>query len=146
MEPSKKLKAEAKELGIPGYWRYSKEKLLELVSAKKPKDVPAKLAVAKTPAPAKPKAQSKLAAKPSPKPTPKDPVKPTVKAEPVASKPPAPPKDNKAEIFKRISECNELIAAERELIKGPKSVYHYSMLDRALVSLKDVTVYLGKIK
>ena len=127
MDPSKKLKAEAKDLGISGYWRYSKEKLLELVAAKKPKD-----------AQDKPEEATKPSVKPS--------AKPEVKAASVSPKPPSPSKGNKAKILKHIATCNKLIEAERKLIKGPKSVYHYSMLDRSLVSLKDVTTYLAKIQ
>ena len=127
MALSKKLKEEAKALGIPNYWSYGEKKLKELIKAKQPKNKPApKNAPAKS------------------KPATKTPVKPAV------TKPAAPsqekPKDNKAEILKHITACNDLIAAERKLIKGPKSVQHYSMLDRSLASLKDVTNYLAKIQ
>lgn len=110
MAPSKKLKAEAKELGIPNYWRYGEPKLKELIAAKKPKSTPAKPKVAAK--------STKLAKK----------------------------KDNKTQILDHIAKCNTLIESERKLIKGPKSAQHYSMLDRSLASLKDVTLYLSKIQ
>lgn len=71
-----------------------------------------------------------------------------VKSTPAKPKTPAQPKkvDNKKEILKHITACNKLIEDERKLIKGSKSAYHYSMLDRSLVSLKDVSLYLGKIQ
>lgn len=124
MALSKKLKSQAKELGIPHYWNYGKKKLEELVAAKQPK------ATAK-------------ASKPKPKT--KTPDKPKAIVKPV-SKPVVKKKDNKAEVLDHIAKCNALIEAERKLIKGPKSVQHYSMLDRSLTSLRDVTRYLAKIQ
>ena len=73
--------------------------------------------------------------------------KPAAKAK--VAKPKAPvvkKKDNKAQILDYIAKCNTLIESERKLIKGPKSAQHYSMLDRSLASLKDVTHYLSKIQ
>ena len=116
MAPSKKLKEEAKALGIPYYWNYGSQKLKELILAKQPKNKPSTKA--------KPKATKKPVSKPA-----------------VAKK-----KDNKAQILEHIAKCNALIAEERKLIKGSKSVHHYSMLDRSLSSLKDVTTYLAKIQ
>lgn len=124
MALSKKLKEEAKALGIPHYWNYGEKKLKELVAAKQPK------ATAKA---SKPASEAKSSAKPktvsNPNPA------------PVAKK-----KDNKVQILEHIAACNALIAGERKFIKGPKSVQHYSMLDRSLSSLKDVTTYLAKIQ
>ena len=133
----KKLKEEAKALKIPNYWSYGEKKLEELIAAKKPKNTPAKPKAAKKSAPVKPKVS---------KPATKAPVKPAVKAKSSNPKPPAPLKNNKSEILKHITAINKLIAAERKLIKGPKSAQHYFMLDRSLVSLKDVTNYLAKIQ
>ena len=118
MEPSKKLKEEAKELKIPHYWNYSKENLLKLVLEAKRSKVksPAKPAVPRPPvkAQAKPKAQ----------------VKNT---------------DNKKEILDHITKCNILIVAEKKNLKGPKAQHYTFLLNRALVDLKKLSDCLSKI-
>lgn len=127
MALSKKLKEQAKALKIPNYWNYGEKKLRELVKSKQPKSV------AKKTVSAKPKV--------------KTPAKPKIAVKPKSTAPAKPKKaDNKKEILKHITACNKLIEDERKLIKGAKSTYHYSMLDRSLASLKDVTLYLGKIQ
>ncbi len=129
MALSKKLKEEAKALGIPNYWSYGEKKLKELIKAKQPKNKPA---------PKNAPAKSKPAIK-----TPVKPAKPKVAEK---SKPPSSPKDNKAEILKHVTAINDLIATERKLLQGTKAQYHGAMLDRVLVSLKDITMYMGKIR
>ena len=121
MAVSKKLKEEAKALGIPRYWNYGSQKLKDLILAKQPKNPPIPKNAVK--APAKPKAAAKPVSKPAVK-----------------------KKDNKAEILAHITKCNALIAEERKTLKGPKAVHHGFMLDRALTDLKNVTMYLAKIK
>ena len=129
MALSKKLKEEAKALGIPNYWSYGEKKLKELIKAKQPKNKPApKNAPAKS------------------KPAIKTPVKPAVKKELASPKSAPPPKNNKAEILKHVTAINGLIATERKLLQGTKAQYHGAMLDRVLVSLKDITMYMGKIR
>ena len=129
MALSKKLKEQAKALKIPNYWNYGEKKLKELIASKQPKSV------AKKTVSVKPKSKVKT------------PAKPKIAVKPKSTAPAKPKKaDNKKEILKHITACNKLITEERKLIKGAKSTYHYSMLDRSLTSLKDVTLYLGKIQ